>query len=105
MNCLDCGTQEGVEMEDAHTQPEDGRGKDPNASIPLCRDELHIEPSIQTHDRVDVRSQTDIHLEEIPLINDDPEALAALKILHEKGYSPDQVEEAYEGLQRRGQPS
>ena len=45
MNCLDCGTQEGVEMEDLYTQPEDGREKDPNASIPLCRacaEEYHI---------------------------------------------------------------
>lgn len=62
-------------------------------------DELQIEPSIQTRDRVDVRSQTDLRLEEIQLINDDPDALAALKILQSKGYSPDQVKEAYEGLE------
>jgi superfamily II DNA/RNA helicase len=62
-------------------------------------DEIQIEPSIETRDRVDVRSQTDIRLEEIPLIKDDPDALAALKILQDKGYSPDQVKEAYEGLQ------
>jgi hypothetical protein len=62
-------------------------------------DEIQIEPSIETRDRVDVRSQTDIRLKEIPLIKDDPDALAALKILQDKGYSPDQVKEAYEGLQ------
>ena len=62
-------------------------------------DELQIEPSIQTRNRVDVRSQTDIRLEEIPLINDDPDALAALKLLQDKGYSPDEVKAAYEALQ------
>jgi superfamily II DNA or RNA helicase len=56
-------------------------------------------PSPESHNRVDVRSQTDVRLEEIPLIADDPDALAALKILQEKGYSPEQVKQAYEGLQ------
>lgn len=62
-------------------------------------DELQIEPSIQPRNSVDVRSQTDIRLEEIPLINDDPDALAALKLLQDKGYSPDEVKAAYEALQ------
>jgi superfamily II DNA or RNA helicase len=65
-------------------------------------DELQIDPpapSTQNLDRLDVRSQTDIRLEEIPLIDDDPAALAALKLLQEKGYSSDQVKEAYEALQ------
>lgn len=46
-----------------------------------------------------VRGQADVQLEEIPLIQDDPEALATLKLLEQKGYSPDQVKEAYQGLQ------
>jgi hypothetical protein len=42
--------------------------------------EIQIEPhtpSPQPCDRVDVRSQTDVRLQEIPLIKDDPDALAA----------------------------
>lgn len=64
-------------------------------------DELQIEPlpSPQSRERIDVRSQTDVRLQEIPLIAEDPDALAALKTLQEKGYSADQVKEAYEGLQ------
>jgi superfamily II DNA or RNA helicase len=65
-------------------------------------DELQIDPlasSPLSRGRVEVRSQTDVRLEVIPLIDEDPDALAALKILQEKGYSADQVKEAYEGLQ------
>jgi hypothetical protein len=58
-----------------------------------------VAPAAPARDRLDVRSQTDVRLEEIPLINDDPDALAALKILQEKGYSPDQVKEAYQALE------
>ena len=65
-------------------------------------DELQIDPLVSSplaRQRFEVRSQTDIRLEVIPLIDEDPDALAALKILQEKGYSADQVKEAYEGLQ------
>lgn len=65
-------------------------------------DEIQIEPvplPPEVHPRVDVRSQTDVRLQEIPLINEDPDALAALKILQEKGYSADQVKDAYQALQ------
>jgi superfamily II DNA or RNA helicase len=65
-------------------------------------DELQIDPLVsspQSRERVDVRSQTDVRLEEIPLIDEDLDALAALKTLQEKGYSADQVKKAYEGLQ------
>jgi superfamily II DNA or RNA helicase len=64
-------------------------------------DELLIEPDPQQAERnepVDVRSQTDVRLEEIPLIQDDPAAIAALKILQEKGYTSDQVKQAYQEL-------
>ena len=50
-------------------------------------------------DRFDVRSQTAIQLEEIPLIAEDPDALAALKILQERGYTSDQVKQAYDELE------
>ncbi|MGH9967253.1 MAG: DEAD/DEAH box helicase [Pyrinomonadaceae bacterium] len=63
-------------------------------------DELQIDPgSRPARECVDVRSQTDVRLQEIPLIEDDTEALAALKILQDKGYTSDQVKQAYEELQ------
>ncbi len=65
-------------------------------------DEIQIDPlapSPQAPEPLDVRSQTDVRLQEIPLIKDDPAALAALKTLQQKGYSPDQVKEAYQALQ------
>ncbi len=64
-------------------------------------DELEVEPASRDFgdgERIDVRGQTAIRLEEIPLI-DDPQALAALQILLEKGYSSDQVKQAYEELE------
>jgi superfamily II DNA or RNA helicase len=65
-------------------------------------DELEIEP-VQSVPRrinsVDVRGQTDIRVQEISLIQDDSEAVAALNILRGKGYTPDQVKQAYEELQ------
>lgn len=65
-------------------------------------DELEVEPippSYGTGDRFDVRSQTGIQLEEIPLIKDDPDALAMLKALQDKGYTSDQVKQAFEELE------
>ena len=63
-------------------------------------EELQVNPlpPSERPDRVDVRSQTDVRLEEIPLNQDDPDAVAALKILQDKGYTPDQVKQAYEEL-------
>ncbi len=65
-------------------------------------DELQIDPvaaSIERPTPVDVRSQTDVRLEEILLVQEDPQALAALKILQDKGYTSDQVKQAYDELQ------
>jgi len=68
----------------------------------VSADELEIDP-VQTGPRrvnpVDVRSQTDIRVQEISLIEDDSEALAALQVLRGKGYTPDQVKQAFEELQ------
>jgi hypothetical protein len=65
-------------------------------------DELEIDP-VQSVPRrlnsVDVRGQTDIRVQEISLIQDDSEAVAALNVLRGKGYTPDQVKQAYEQLQ------
>ena len=64
-------------------------------------DELQIRPATRDphQARLDVRAQTDIRLQEIPLIKDDAEALAALRLLQDKGYTSDQVKNAYEELQ------
>jgi superfamily II DNA or RNA helicase len=49
-------------------------------------DELQIDPGSRSgRERVDVRSQTDVSLQEIPLIEDDTEALDALKNSSEQG--------------------
>ena len=64
-------------------------------------DDLEVEPvprGFGEGEHFDVRSQTAIQLEEIPLIAEDPEALAALRVLQEKGYSSDQVKQAYDEL-------
>ncbi len=47
---------------------------------------------------VDVTSQTDVQLQEIPLIEEDPEALNLLRQLHDRGYTADQVAEAMQRL-------
>ena len=67
-----------------------------------CGDELEVEPvprDFGDSERFDVRSQTAIQLEEIPLIADDPDALAALRVLQERGYTSDQVKQAYDELE------
>jgi len=50
------------------------------------------------HDAIDVRSQSEVTIEEIPLLQDDA-ALAALRILQERGYTADDITEAYQTLQ------
>ena len=65
-------------------------------------DELEVEPEPRDFgdgERFDVRSQTGVQLQEIPLIAEDADALAALKLLQEKGYTSDQVKEAYDELE------
>ena len=64
-------------------------------------DELEVEPSpsaIANDERLDVCSQTMVHLEEISLIADDPDALAALRTLQNKGYTSGQVKQAFDEL-------
>jgi len=43
--------------------------------------------------------QSGVQLQEIPLIAEDTEALEALRILREKGYTSDEVKQAYEELE------
>ncbi len=63
-------------------------------------DELEVQPSIpsDTAAPIDVRSQTDVRLQEIPLIDEDSEAQAALKTLKNKGYDSEQVKQAFDRL-------
>lgn len=60
--------------------------------------ERDIQPVPHDLSGVEVRAQTEVHLEEIPLLQDDA-ALAALRVLQERGYSVNDVAAAYETLQ------
>ena len=60
--------------------------------------ELVVRPRVEGP-LVDVRSQTEIGLEEIPLIEEDPEAQAALAVLRSKGFSGEEVKRALEKLE------
>ena len=56
-----------------------------------------MEPVVHdSGERLDVFSQTGIRIEEISLITEDPDALAALEVLHGKGYTSDEVKQAYD---------
>jgi hypothetical protein len=62
-------------------------------------DEIDVEPVIEPDgNSLSVRSQTGVQLEEIPLLRDDPDAVAALRLLKEKGYTPAEVQTAFEEL-------
>jgi hypothetical protein len=70
-------------------------GIDPNDPEP----EREIEPAPRDFaNRMEVRAQSDVRLEEIPLLQDDA-ALAAIRLLQEHGYTPDDISAAYETLQ------
>jgi len=58
-------------------------------------DELAIIPRERiAKDSIEVLGQTDVTLQEIPLIQEDSEAMQAIRLLREKGYTPEQVHEA-----------
>ncbi|EFB2687026.1 DEAD/DEAH box helicase [Escherichia coli O157:H7] len=58
-----------------------------------------IEPTPRDEtDKIEVKSQTDVTLEEISLY-EDTEALEALKILQRKGYSEEEVSKAFKSLE------
>lgn len=60
--------------------------------------ELAVEPTPRTEQTIEVRSQSGVLLQEIPLLQDEA-ALEALRVLQARGYTPDQVREAYVELQ------
>lgn len=60
-------------------------------------DELSIEPQLpRSKNTVEVREQSGVHLEEIPLIENDTEAMKAIETLKAKGYSVKDVQRAME---------
>jgi len=59
-------------------------------------DEIAVTPVGRDMDSVYVRGQSGVTLEEIPLIQNDAEAMQAIRTLQERGYSPDAVREAME---------
>src|SRR3989344_2381206 len=64
-------------------------------------EELEVEPEpggVQIENPVEVRSQSGVQIEKIPLIKDDVEALVALKLLKDRGYTSDEVKDAFEEL-------
>jgi len=62
------------------------------------RGERDIVPSPRGGNELEVRAQSEILLEEIPLTQD-AEALAALRLLQERGYTADDINAAYQTLQ------
>lgn len=60
--------------------------------------EREIEPVPHDLTGMEVRGQSDVLLEEIPLLQDDA-AIAALRLLQERGYTTDDIAAAYQTLQ------
>jgi superfamily II DNA or RNA helicase len=60
-------------------------------------EEREIMP-VPRNQQVEVRAQSEVLLQEIPLMMD-AEAMAALRVLHERGYTAEDVNEAYRTLQ------
>ena len=59
--------------------------------------ELEVTPSAAHRtNTVEVREQSHVSLEEIPLLAADTEAMRAIQMLRERGYSPDEVRKAME---------
>jgi superfamily II DNA or RNA helicase len=59
--------------------------------------ELAVTPQVPRHpNTVEVRGQSGVLLEEIPLIETDTEAMSAIETLRARGYSPDDVRRAME---------
>jgi superfamily II DNA or RNA helicase len=59
-------------------------------------DELTVSPVPAKSNPIDVRGQSGVTLQEIPLIQDDSEAMQAIRTLKKHGYSPETVRQAME---------
>jgi superfamily II DNA or RNA helicase len=60
--------------------------------------EREITPRPHLTDQMEVRAQSEVRIQEIPLVQDD-EAMAALRLLQARGYTPDDITAAYQILQ------
>lgn len=58
--------------------------------------ELAVTPLLEDANPVDVREQSDVTLQEIPLLQADSEAMQAIRTLQDRGYSPEVVRQAME---------
>jgi superfamily II DNA or RNA helicase len=56
--------------------------------------EIAVIPTQGRNNPVHVRAQTDVTMQEIPLIQGDAEAMQAIRMLQDRGYTPDAVREA-----------
>jgi len=54
--------------------------------------ELAVEPTPREPNTVEVRAQTDIQLTEIPLLQNDPQAMEAIRLLQERGFAAQAIE-------------
>lgn len=63
-------------------------------------DEREIEPALpdEDGDQLEVRSQSEVRVQEIPLLRDDPDAMRMIEALRERGYSQEDVTEVFEML-------
>jgi len=59
-------------------------------------DEISITPVGRDENTLYVRGQSGVTIQEIPLIQDDAEAMRAIRTLQERGYSPEDVRDAME---------
>jgi len=57
-----------------------------------------VTPNPRGENPVQIRGQSDVRMEEIPLLQDD-DAMAALRLLQERGYSRDEINVALDSLQ------
>ncbi len=58
--------------------------------------ELTITPNMVMVNPVDIRAQSGVTMQEIPLIEDNPEAMQAIETLQDLGYTPEVVRQAME---------
>ena len=58
-----------------------------------------------TPNEIDVRTQTDVRQEELPLLHDDPEVEKAMKLLFEKGVDQDMIASQFDQLERIQAPA
>jgi superfamily II DNA or RNA helicase len=60
--------------------------------------EGEIDPTPRYNSQMEVRAQSEVLIEEIPLLQDEA-AMAALRLLQERGYTPDDINVAFQTLQ------